>query len=136
MRGHSPSNTRPRGRAPPRRWIRPQFDEPALKAPTSARRLRWSRPIPEVRGALLGFPARFRRGRRPGAVLDGRDIGTVIFPDADVKIFLTATAARRGRSAARRRSWSGRAIGVLARPMCWPISVAGTSAIPAGRRPH
>lgn len=46
--------------------------------------------IPGVRAALLDFQRTFAR-RRPGAVLDGRDIGTVICPDADVKMFVTAT---------------------------------------------
>ncbi len=42
-----------------------------------------------VREALLDFQREFAR-REPGAVLDGRDIGTVVCPDADVKIFVTA----------------------------------------------
>jgi cytidylate kinase len=45
--------------------------------------------IPAVRTALLAFQRDFAR-RPPGAVLDGRDIGTVVCPDADVKIFITA----------------------------------------------
>ena len=45
--------------------------------------------IPEVRAALLEFQRSFAR-RPPGAVLDGRDIGTVICPDAEVKLFVTA----------------------------------------------
>ncbi len=52
--------------------------------------------VPGVRAALLDFQRGF--GRRPGgAVLDGRDIGTVIFPDADVKFWVTASAEARGR---------------------------------------
>jgi cytidylate kinase len=47
--------------------------------------------IPEVRAALVAFQREFAR-RDGGAVLDGRDIGTVICPDADVKIFVTASA--------------------------------------------
>ena len=50
--------------------------------------------IPEVRSALLAFQRDFGRGP-PGAVLDGRDIGTVIFPDAGIKIFVTATPEAR-----------------------------------------
>ncbi len=46
--------------------------------------------IPEVRSALLDFQRAFAR-RSGGAVLDGRDIGTVICPDADVKLFVTAS---------------------------------------------
>ena len=51
---------------------------------------------PEVREALLAYQRAFAR-RKPGAVLDGRDIGTVICPDADVKIFVTATPEERAR---------------------------------------
>ncbi|MCX8134030.1 MAG: (d)CMP kinase [Roseococcus sp.] len=53
--------------------------------------------IPAVRAALLDFQRRFGAAR--GAVLDGRDIGTVVFPEAPVKLFVTASpevrAARR-----------------------------------------
>jgi len=45
--------------------------------------------VPAVRAALLAFQRRFAR-QSPGAVLDGRDIGTVICPDAPVKLFITA----------------------------------------------
>lgn len=46
--------------------------------------------IPEVRAALLEFQRRFAR-REGGAVLDGRDIGTVICPAAEVKLYVTAS---------------------------------------------
>ncbi len=46
--------------------------------------------IPEVRAALVDFQRAFAR-RAGGAVLDGRDIGTVICPQADVKLFVTAS---------------------------------------------
>lgn len=46
--------------------------------------------IPEVRQALLDFQRAFAR-REGGAVLDGRDIGTVICPEAEVKLFVTAS---------------------------------------------
>ncbi|TMV49288.1 (d)CMP kinase, partial [Thioclava sp. BHET1] len=46
--------------------------------------------IPEVRAALLAFQRRFARAEG-GAVLDGRDIGTVICPEAEVKLFVTAS---------------------------------------------
>ncbi|ABG33370.1 (d)CMP kinase [Roseobacter denitrificans] len=52
--------------------------------------------IPEVRAALLDFQRSFAR-RAGGAVLDGRDIGTVICPDAEAKIFVTASADVRAR---------------------------------------
>jgi 3-phosphoshikimate 1-carboxyvinyltransferase len=48
---------------------------------------------PAVRNALRQLQLSFRR--LPGLVADGRDMGTVIFPDADLKVFLTASAARR-----------------------------------------
>lgn len=47
--------------------------------------------IPEVRAALIAFQRAFAQ-REGGAVLDGRDIGTVICPQADVKLFVTASA--------------------------------------------
>lgn len=46
--------------------------------------------IPQVRAALLQFQRRFAR-QAGGAVLDGRDIGTVVCPQADVKLFVTAS---------------------------------------------
>jgi cytidylate kinase len=51
--------------------------------------------IPNVRTALLAFQREF--AVRDGAVLDGRDIGTVIFPDAAAKLFVTASLAERAR---------------------------------------
>lgn len=50
--------------------------------------------IPEVRAALLDFQRRFA-AQEPGAVLDGRDIGTVICPEAEVKLYVTASAETR-----------------------------------------
>lgn len=51
---------------------------------------------PQVREALVEFQRRFA-GEAPGAVLDGRDIGTVICPHAHVKLFVTASAQERAR---------------------------------------
>lgn len=51
---------------------------------------------PDVRAALLEFQRRFA-AKAPGAVLDGRDIGTVICPDAAVKLFIDAMPAERAR---------------------------------------
>ncbi len=50
--------------------------------------------MPDVRRALVDFQRAFAR-RAGGAVLDGRDIGTVICPDAEVKLFVTASDAVR-----------------------------------------
>ncbi len=49
--------------------------------------------LPAVRQALVGLQHSFRQ--LPGLVADGRDMGTVIFPEAALKVYLTATAARR-----------------------------------------
>jgi len=50
--------------------------------------------LPEVRTALVEFQRRFARSEG-GAVLDGRDIGTVICPEAEVKLYVTASAVVR-----------------------------------------
>lgn len=49
-----------------------------------------------VRDALLAFQRQFA-GQEPGAVLDGRDIGTIVCPHADVKLFITAAPEERAR---------------------------------------
>lgn len=54
--------------------------------------------IPAVRAALLAFQRDFARhppGGARGAILDGRDIGTVVCPDADAKLFVTASLEKR-----------------------------------------
>ena len=96
-----------------------QFDEIGLKAQVITEAASVVAAIPEVRQALMNYQREFAM-RRPGAVLDGRDIGTVIAPGADVKLFVVATpevrAARRvrelrGRGEQRRRGrGSGRAV--------------------------
>jgi cytidylate kinase len=52
--------------------------------------------IPAVRQALLDYQRQFAQ-RKPGAVLDGRDIGTVVCPDADLKLFVTASTEVRAK---------------------------------------
>jgi cytidylate kinase len=61
---------------------------------------------PEVRNALVS--AQRRAAKAPAAVVVGRDIGTVIFPDADVKIFLDASPEERGRRRAQELSAEAR----------------------------
>jgi CMP/dCMP kinase len=77
-----------------------KFDEQALKAQTITEAASVVAAMPEVRQALMNYQRQFAT-RPPGAVLDGRDIGTVIAPGADVKLFVTASpevrAARRAR---------------------------------------
>ncbi len=82
------------------------FDEAALKSHVVGEAASVVSAIPEVRAALLAFQRDFA-AQPPGAVLDGRDIGTVICPDADVKIFVTAAPDVR----ARRRTLEYRAAG-------------------------
>ena len=77
-----------------------RYDEPSLKTQAVDEAAAVVSAIPEVRAAVLAFQHNFGR-TRPGAVLDGRDIGTVIFPDAEVKLFVTATPqVRAGRRVA------------------------------------
>ena len=72
------------------------FDEGTLKSYEIGEAASVVSALPEVRAALLAFQRGFGRAP-PGAVLDGRDIGTVIFPDADVKIFVDADPEVRAR---------------------------------------
>ncbi len=66
------------------------LDDPDLRGPGAGEAASIVARIAQVRDALLQFQREFAR-RPPGAVLDGRDIGTVVCPDADVKIYVTAT---------------------------------------------
>lgn len=72
------------------------LDQPALRRPDVAQAASKVAVIPEVRAALLDFQRAFAR-RAGGAVLDGRDIGTVICPDAQAKLFITASPEIRAR---------------------------------------
>ncbi|MFC3125052.1 (d)CMP kinase [Pseudoroseomonas globiformis] len=66
---------------------------PDLRGPEADRAASAVAAIPGVRAALLDWQRDF--GRTHGAVLDGRDIGTVVFPDAPVKLFVTASPEAR-----------------------------------------
>lgn len=72
------------------------FDDPALRGTAAGDKASVVARIAEVRAALVDFQRAFAR-QPGGAVLDGRDIGTVICPDADVKIFVTAAPEVRAR---------------------------------------
>ena len=85
------------------------FDEVALKAHSISEAASVVSAIPAVREALLAFQRDFA-ARAPGAVLDGRDIGTVMCPDADVKIYVTATPEVRARRRTAEYNVQGRAI--------------------------
>ena len=82
------------------------FDEATLKTYAVGEAASIVSAIPSVRAALLDFQREFA-AQPPGAVLDGRDIGTVICPGADVKIYVTATPEVR----AKRRAAEYRAAG-------------------------
>ena len=82
------------------------FDEVALKSHAVGEAASVVSAIPEVRAVLLDFQRNFA-ATPPGAVLDGRDIGTVICPNAEIKIFVTATPDVR----AHRRTAEYRALG-------------------------
>ncbi len=64
---------------------------------------------PEVRAALLRFQQDFA-ARPGGAVLDGRDIGTAVVPDADIKVYVTASAEVRARRRTNELNAKGRAV--------------------------
>ena len=73
-----------------------RFPEDDLKSDDVAKAASIVAAIPEVRAALVALQRSFA-ARKPGAVIDGRDIGTVIAPDAEVKIFVIATPQERAR---------------------------------------
>jgi cytidylate kinase len=83
-----------------------KFGNPALKTQRIGEAASIVSALPAVRNALISFQRHFA-GEPPGAVLDGRDIGTVICPHADVKIFVVADPHVR----ARRRTLEARARG-------------------------
>jgi cytidylate kinase len=73
-----------------------RFDEAALKTQAVGAAASRISALSEVRDALLALQRDFA-GQGSGAVLDGRDIGTVICPEADVKLFVTASPETRAR---------------------------------------
>lgn len=86
-----------------------KFSDPELKSQRIGDAASLVSAIPGVRQALVSFQRTFAADP-PGAVLDGRDIGTVICPNADVKIFVVAEPEVR----ARRRTLEARARGEAA----------------------
>lgn len=86
-----------------------RFDEAALKSQAVGEAASIVSPIPEVRAVLVVLQREFA-AMPPGAVMDGRDIGTVICPSADVKIFVTASPEIRARRRAREFAQFGQEI--------------------------
>jgi cytidylate kinase len=82
------------------------FDEKILKRHAVGEAASVVAAFAEVRSPVLAFQRDFGRSP-PGAVLDGRDIGTVVFPDADVKILVTASPQERARRRARELQAAG-----------------------------
>jgi CMP/dCMP kinase len=93
--GHDP-NDKPHAIAAAKALDPTKFDELALKRHAIGEAASIVSAIPEVRAALLAFQREFA-ATPSGAVLDGRDIGTVIAPDANVKIFVVASPQARAR---------------------------------------
>jgi CMP/dCMP kinase len=86
-----------------------RFDEAVLKSHAVGEAASICSAIPEVRAVLVALQRKFA-ATPPGAVMDGRDIGTVICPQADVKIFVTASPQARARRRAREFAQQGQAI--------------------------
>lgn len=72
------------------------LDDPSLRLPDMGDAASVVAKFPTVRTALLAFQREFA-AQEPGAVLDGRDIATVVLPEADVKIYVTADVEVRAR---------------------------------------
>jgi cytidylate kinase len=85
------------------------LDDPALREPGLGEAASVVARIPEVRAAMLAYQRAFAQ-RPEGAVLDGRDIGTVVCPAADVKLFVTATAEVRAERRYREKLSRGEAV--------------------------
>lgn len=74
------------------------LEDPALRDEKTGEAASVVAPVPELRAALLQYQREFAAAPpngAPGAVLDGRDIGTVVCPNAAVKLFVTASAEAR-----------------------------------------
>ena len=79
---------------------RSDLADPEIRSEASANMASRISAMPEVRAALLDFQREFARNPpagAKGAVLDGRDVGTRVCPDADAKLFVTASVEERAR---------------------------------------
>ena len=74
-------------------WLDSEDVTDAIRTETAGNGASKVAAIPEVRQALLNWQREY--AQPPGLVADGRDMGTVVFPDAQVKIFLTASVEER-----------------------------------------
>jgi cytidylate kinase len=85
------------------------LDDPGLRDPGLGEAASVVARIPQVRAAMLDYQRAFAR-RPEGAVLDGRDIGTVICPDADVKLYVMASQEVRAERRYREKLGRGEAV--------------------------
>ena len=86
-----------------------RLSDPRLRARAMGEAASRVSSVPAVRAALLSWQRRFAEGPE-GAVLDGRDIGTVVCPDAPVKLFITAAPEERARRRHRELDGRGEAV--------------------------
>jgi CMP/dCMP kinase len=85
------------------------LDDPALRDPGLGEAASVVARIPEVRASMLAYQRTFAQ-RPEGAVLDGRDIGTVVCPEADVKLYVTASPQARAERRYREKLGRGEAV--------------------------
>jgi cytidylate kinase len=109
MDAGEPLNNREKAAAAARTLDAARLDETALKTHAVGEAASIVSAIPEVRAALVLLQRQFAAAP-PGAVMDGRDIGTVICPDAPVKIFVTASPEVRASRRAREFAAQGNAV--------------------------
>jgi cytidylate kinase len=83
--------------------------DPALRTRAAGEAASRVAAYPEVRAALIAFQRAFA-AREPGAVIDGRDIGTVIAPEASAKLFVTASPEARAERRFKQLAAAGEAI--------------------------
>lgn len=79
----------------PDTWLNGECVEREIRTPLVSSHVSTMAAIPAVRAFLVAQQQEM--GREKGVVMDGRDIGTVVFPDAEMKVFVTADAAVRAR---------------------------------------
>jgi cytidylate kinase len=91
------------------RALKPVLDDPALRGAAAGEAASRVGAYPGVRAALLDLQRAFA-AQEPGAVLDGRDIGTVIAPHAQIKLFVTATAEVRAERRRKQLAGQGEAV--------------------------
>lgn len=72
-----------------------KYDDSALRSDNVGTTASQIAQIQAVRDILVNFQRNFAKNAERGAVLDGRDVGTVICPDADIKLFVTASPEKR-----------------------------------------